>query len=541
MTSVTFNGSGALTQSIVDSGIGSATEVIIQGYSSIGLNAFQNRANITSISIPSSVNSIGNRAFEGTGITSISIPSNVTAIGNYIFKSTPLTSITISSNITSIGTHAFEYCFKLTSITIPSSVTFIDSGAFKDCTGLISVTLSSNHLFTNINNSIFENCTSLTSITIPSNVTSISSAAFINCTSLTSITISSMVTSIGSQAFKGCTSLSSISIPSSVTSIGSVAFQNCTSLTSVTILNPANVTTLNANSFPNVSSENDSTITFRNTNGYDNLSSTWKTISTYYQNQIYGNQPTITNFTISSALYGSSDITITSPSSDSTGAFTYSSSDPNIATISGSVLSVHKIGTTIITATQTAASGYTEGTATANFSVFCFNQGTGILTTELGKYTLVEDLQVGDLVATYQQTNKEPVGRKIVAIKSGTFINNPKVPNQCMYVMKKSNNILLTEDLYVTGGHSILVNSLQGYEKYKKKMMKMLGSVQMIQDKYLLLVGFSKDFEKVTENKEFTYYHFLLESENEREQYGVWANGILAETPSKYQWYDSKM
>ena len=51
-----------------------------------------------------------------------------------------------------------------------------------------------------------------------------------------------------------------------------------------------------------------------------------------------------------------------------------------------------------------------------------------------------------------------------------------------------------------------------------------------IKDKYLLNAAFSDKFVKDTEIKEYTYYHFVLESDDTLDQYGVWANGILSES-----------
>ena len=50
-----------------------------------------------------------------------------------------MTSLTIPSSVTSIGKFAFENCSGLTSLTIPSSVTSIGQSAFQGCSGLTSI------------------------------------------------------------------------------------------------------------------------------------------------------------------------------------------------------------------------------------------------------------------------------------------------------------------------------------------------------------------------------------------------------------------
>ena len=58
---------------------------------------------------------------------------SVTRIGDKAFSSCFFTSITIPNSVTSIGNDAFEGCRRLTSITIPNSVTTIGSEAFRYC------------------------------------------------------------------------------------------------------------------------------------------------------------------------------------------------------------------------------------------------------------------------------------------------------------------------------------------------------------------------------------------------------------------------
>jgi hypothetical protein len=70
----------------------------------------------------------------------ITIPTSVTTIGNRAFSHcTSLTSITIPKSVTTIGNSAFSHCTSLTSITIPISVTTIGNYAFWNCTSLTSI------------------------------------------------------------------------------------------------------------------------------------------------------------------------------------------------------------------------------------------------------------------------------------------------------------------------------------------------------------------------------------------------------------------
>ncbi|GHU47528.1 hypothetical protein FACS1894120_5610 [Clostridia bacterium] len=143
-------------------------------------------------------------------MTSITIPYGVTSIGDGAFYDcSNLKSVTIPDSVTSIGEGAFGYCENLTGITIPDSVTSIGYGAFEG--------------------------SGLTSVTIPDSVKSIGYRTFAHCESLKSVTIPDSVTSIGGEAFTYCESLTSITIPDSVISIVYSAFGDCDSMTSITL------------------------------------------------------------------------------------------------------------------------------------------------------------------------------------------------------------------------------------------------------------------------------------------------------------------
>ena len=266
-------------------GCSNLTSIVIpEGVTSIGEKAFTNCSSLTSIEIPVGVTSIESDAISGcssltslkvneknvyfdsrndcnaiietksntlvVGCASTIIPSSVTSIGQRaFFGCINLTSIVIPEGVTSIGSEAFNNCSSLTSIEIPESVSSIGQRAFYRCKGLISIEIPKG--VTSISNGVFWGCWSLTSIEIPDSVTSIGEAAFGSCSSLTSIVIPESVTSIGSSTFSGCASLTSIVIPEGVTSIGDLAFSSCGLLTSITCL-ATNPPTLGVHAFDRV-------------------------------------------------------------------------------------------------------------------------------------------------------------------------------------------------------------------------------------------------------------------------------------------------
>ncbi|MBO4870417.1 MAG: leucine-rich repeat protein [Muribaculaceae bacterium] len=200
----------------------------------------------TTVSIPSTVTqnkktykvtSIGNFAFAyAASLKSVSIPSSVVTVGRCAFYNCPaLTTVNIANGVTTISDNAFGFCANLTSIVIPNSVTSLGKSAFTACEKLASVTLS--NAITEIPGQLFFDCKSLTSVNIPNAVTKIGNSAFYNCSSIKTLSLPNNLTSIGDNAFGVCSSVESLAIPNSVGSIGISAFYNCTSMKSITLPN----------------------------------------------------------------------------------------------------------------------------------------------------------------------------------------------------------------------------------------------------------------------------------------------------------------
>ena len=105
--------------------------------------------------------------------------------GNAFYYFENLTNVTIPDGVISIGDSAFYYCKSLTSVIIPDSVTTIGDKVFSNCENLISVTIPAG--VTTIGNDAFYSCNSLTSVTIPASVTTIGNDAFCSCYNLTTV------------------------------------------------------------------------------------------------------------------------------------------------------------------------------------------------------------------------------------------------------------------------------------------------------------------------------------------------------------------
>ena len=253
--------------------------------------------------VPGSVTEVLYGSFDGCiSLTSITIPSSVVTIGSSFYNCSSLTSIIVDENnpnfcdkdgvlfskdmtrlirfpegkageyeipnsVTKV-IDAFSQCSKLTSITISSSV--IDFLGIWGCSNLKSIIVDKSNpnycdidgvLFSKdgseliyypngrvgdyrIPNSVmrigwdaFRDCAGVTSVIIPNSVEEIESGAFRFCTSLSSVTIPNSVAKMGDRIFEGCSNLKSVKLPESITVIGYSFFSNCSSLTSVSLPN----------------------------------------------------------------------------------------------------------------------------------------------------------------------------------------------------------------------------------------------------------------------------------------------------------------
>lgn len=128
----------------------------------------------------------GNCTAMDIGIPEIYNGLPVTGIGGYAFQRSQLTSITIPDSVTSIGQGAFSNCTELKKVTLGKGIDSIEHKVFFNCLKLTSITIPDG--VTNIDESAFSLCIGLSGITIPSSVTRIGSGAFCGCSSLTDIT-----------------------------------------------------------------------------------------------------------------------------------------------------------------------------------------------------------------------------------------------------------------------------------------------------------------------------------------------------------------
>ena len=160
----------------------------------------------------------------------------------------------------------------------------------------------------------------------------------------------------------------------------------------------------------------------------------------------------------------------------------------------------------------------------------CFLEGTTVLCKldGLEKYVPVEQLKNGTLVKTRLDGYKP-----IVLLGKGT-IQNPgddKRTENRLYKCSTSKYPQLMEDLYITGGHSILESNIT--EKQKEDTIKHLGKIFVTDKKYRLIACIDERAEPWNSKGEYIVWNFALEHNDERYNYGVYVNGgLLVETCS---------
>ena len=151
----------------------------------IGKETFYNCRQLSTVFIPNTVTSIGERAFGNLYIKEIILPDSVTSLDEAAFRTCAAAEeLRLPKNITSIPVEGFGGCLKLKEVIVPDGVTILPSAAFS-------------------------NCRSLPSITLPASITDIESMAFANCDVFKVI------------YFKGTQQQWDVCIPSGLTAIGS--------------------------------------------------------------------------------------------------------------------------------------------------------------------------------------------------------------------------------------------------------------------------------------------------------------------------------
>jgi len=166
--------------------------------------------------------------------------------------------------------------------------------------------------------------------------------------------------------------------------------------------------------------------------------------------------------------------------------------------------------------------------------VVCFYKGTKILCLINGKemYVPIEKIGQGTLIKTYKRGY-----RKVKHNIMGKLHNTREHSIDKLFKLSKKRFPELMEDLYVTGSHALLHDSLNVREVFLMKQVIQYAASnyesiynEKIEDKFKLLAYHDERFEEIMMNAVFEIYHIVLENEDKNFNYGIYANGILAES-----------
>ena len=105
--------------------------------------------------------------------------------------------------------------------------------------------------------------------------------------------------------------------------------------------------------------------------------------------------------------------------------------------------------------------------------------------------------------------------------------------SECLFQCTNENYPEIFEDLYITGLHSILVDSLTKQQAEKiMSFYNLTDGFYLTDNKFRLPACFDDRATLYETDDDVTIYHLALDNENEDNNYGIYANGLLVETTS---------
>ena len=475
-----------------------------------------------------------------------------------------------------LGGFLFKYCTNLHTVVLESGTTYINGNEmFGYCTSLTSVTLPDT--LTAFYDNTFLGCTALTALSIPASFTSFQIASTYSANKKQFITDNNLVLTFeNDSSFPDIDSMyltetATVFISSGVSSTNSnlISFQSA----------HPNVET---RCFPSSSSIVENNVEMSKLTPY-NLTDTSVVGTTDAEKRSYSRSMVETfmndnNVTLSgkrlklkqgAVLPGYSD-SLTNDVIVINAASSVSSSMTNILTVSdmiendfyilldaGDTLTIpssndtvkitkidettYRVQTNMYTDTVPSETVYYYDGLTLNLgSVFgsfvevepiCFREGSLItcLDNDTGtdKEVAIEKLTCDDYVKTYKHgyIRVARIGTHVVSNPG----NDQRLRNR-LYCLSPAEYPELKQELYITGYHSILVDTIT--EKEQNDMREILGNLYKTDDKYRLIAICDARAKPYEHEGKFKVWHVCLEHYDDTMNYGIYGNGLLVESCS---------
>lgn len=173
-------------------------------------------------------NEIASKAYYGSkNMAEYKMPESITAINDFAFARSNITSLTIPNTVTSIGYAAFYHCDNLENVVIPESVTDMEPFAFDNTKWLDDWKMSGQDFLIVGDGILLAYNGGDSHVTIPEGVKKIAPYVFYKHNGLLSVSMPDSLIEIGEAAFDGCTNLKEVFGGTNVKVIKDRAFHEC--------------------------------------------------------------------------------------------------------------------------------------------------------------------------------------------------------------------------------------------------------------------------------------------------------------------------